>query len=63
MKLIDEYSRPKFHIAGAMEWLRFCIDMLSSITFAFSLASLISVPNGIIHPCKWLQSFLIFDSE
>ncbi|KAH9789883.1 ABC transporter C family member 3 [Citrus sinensis] len=34
MKLIDEYSRPKFHIAGAMEWLRFCIDMLSSITFA-----------------------------
>ncbi|KAH9741378.1 ABC transporter C family member 3 [Citrus sinensis] len=62
MKLIDEYSRPKFHIAGAMEWLRFCIDMLSSITFAFSLAFLISVPNGIIHPYKWLQSFLIFDT-
>ncbi|KAH9741379.1 ABC transporter C family member 3 [Citrus sinensis] len=37
MKLIDEYSRPKFHIAGAMEWLRFCIDMLSSITKIISV--------------------------
>ncbi|GAY47100.1 hypothetical protein CUMW_102080 [Citrus unshiu] len=59
MKLIDEYSRPKFHIAGAMEWLRFCIDMLSSITFAFSLAFLISVPNGIIHPYKNLERKII----
>jgi ABC-type multidrug transport system fused ATPase/permease subunit len=34
MKLADAYSRPKFHIAGAMEWLCFRLDMLSSITFA-----------------------------
>uniref|UniRef100_A0A5B7AW34 ABC-type xenobiotic transporter n=1 Tax=Davidia involucrata TaxID=16924 RepID=A0A5B7AW34_DAVIN len=50
MKLIDGYSRPKFHIAGAMEWLCFRLDMLSSITFAFSLVFLISVPEGAINP-------------
>ncbi|KAK3009967.1 hypothetical protein RJ639_012359 [Escallonia herrerae] len=40
MKLIDGYSRPKFNTAGAMEWLCFRLDMLSSITFAFSLSML-----------------------
>ena len=52
MKLIDGYSRPKFHIAGAMEWLCFRLDMLSSITFAFSLVFLITVPVGSIDPSK-----------
>ncbi|WCJ33054.1 ABC transporter C family member 3 [Euphorbia peplus] len=47
MKLTDAYSRPKFHIAGAMEWLCFRLDMFSAITFAFSLFFLISFPNGI----------------
>lgn len=50
MKLTDGYSRPKFNIAGAMEWLCFRLDMLSSITFAFSLIFLISIPQGIIDP-------------
>ncbi|XP_057980497.1 ABC transporter C family member 3-like [Malania oleifera] len=50
MKLTDGYSRPKFHIAGAMEWLCFRLDMLSSITFAFFLIFLISVPEGAIDP-------------
>ncbi|KAF8369673.1 hypothetical protein HHK36_032304 [Tetracentron sinense] len=50
MKLIDGYSRPKFHTAGAMEWLCFRLDMLSSITFAFSLIFLISIPDGVIDP-------------
>ncbi|XP_028212385.1 ABC transporter C family member 3-like isoform X2 [Glycine soja] len=50
MKLTDGYSRPKFNIAGAMEWLCFRLDMLSSITFAFSLIFLISIPTGIIDP-------------
>ncbi|KAK9275695.1 hypothetical protein L1049_022962 [Liquidambar formosana] len=50
MKLVDEYSRPKFHIAGAMEWLCFRLDLLSHITFAFSLVLLISVPEGLIDP-------------
>ncbi|KAJ7963668.1 ABC transporter C family member 3 [Quillaja saponaria] len=49
MKLMDGYSRPKFNIASAMEWLCFRLDMLSSITFAFSLIFLISIPNGIIN--------------
>ncbi|KAH1239823.1 ABC transporter C family member 3 [Glycine max] len=50
MKLTDGYSRPKFNIVGAMEWLCFRLDMLSSITFAFSLIFLISIPPGIIDP-------------
>ncbi|XP_027939759.1 ABC transporter C family member 3-like [Vigna unguiculata] len=50
MKLTDAYSRPKFNIAGAMEWLCFRLDMLSSIIFAFSLIFIISVPPGFIDP-------------
>ena len=50
MKLLDAYSRPKFHTAGAREWLCFRLDMLSSITFAFSLIFLISIPEGVIDP-------------
>ncbi|KAK6229842.1 hypothetical protein SCA6_018793 [Theobroma cacao] len=50
MKLTDGYSRPKFHAAAAMEWLCFRMDMLSSITFAFSLFFLISIPEGVIDP-------------
>ncbi|XP_058074502.1 ABC transporter C family member 3-like isoform X2 [Magnolia sinica] len=48
--LIDGYSRPKFHSAAAMEWLCFRLDMLSSITFAFCLVFLISLPKGVIVP-------------
>ncbi|XP_034677988.1 ABC transporter C family member 3-like [Vitis riparia] len=50
MKLIDGYMRPNFNIAGAMQWLCFRLDMLSSVTFAFSLVFLISVPEGVIDP-------------
>ncbi|XP_062098214.1 ABC transporter C family member 3-like [Humulus lupulus] len=50
MKLMDGYSRPKFSMAGAMEWLSFRLDMLSAITFTFSLVVLISVPEGAIDP-------------
>ena len=50
MKLTDGYSRPMFNIAGAVEWLCFRLDMLSSITFAFSLIFLISIPQGFIDP-------------
>ncbi|GMI85223.1 ATP-binding cassette C3, MULTIDRUG RESISTANCE PROTEIN 3, multidrug resistance-associated protein 3 [Hibiscus trionum] len=48
--LNDSYSGPKFHVAGAKEWLCFRLDMLSSITFAFCLFFLISVPEGVINP-------------
>ncbi|KAF2305607.1 hypothetical protein GH714_007003 [Hevea brasiliensis] len=47
MKLMDTYSRLRFHFAGAIEWLCFRLDMLSSITFAFSLFFLISFPKEI----------------
>ncbi|CAN8259535.1 unnamed protein product [Cochlearia groenlandica] len=50
MRLSDGYSRPKFYAAGAMEWLCFRLDMLSSLTFAFSLVFLISIPTGVIDP-------------
>ncbi|KAG8386037.1 hypothetical protein BUALT_Bualt03G0107300 [Buddleja alternifolia] len=50
MRLIDAYSRPKFHTAGAMEWLCIRLDVLSLITFAFSLIFLISIPEGTIDP-------------
>lgn len=48
--LMDAYSRPKFYNAGAMEWLCFRLDMLSSLTFAFSLIFLINLPTGLIDP-------------
>ncbi|KAK3030040.1 hypothetical protein RJ639_038139 [Escallonia herrerae] len=50
MKFIDAYSRPKFNSVSAMEWLRFCLEVLSSFTFAFSLVFLISIPEGTIDP-------------
>ncbi|KAJ3694201.1 hypothetical protein LUZ60_009681 [Juncus effusus] len=49
-KLSDDYSRPKFYNASAMEWLCFRLDMLSSLTFAFSLVFLASLPTGLIDP-------------
>ncbi|KAL6848013.1 hypothetical protein ACP4OV_022141 [Aristida adscensionis] len=48
--LLDAYSRPKFYNAGAREWLCFRLDVLSSLTFAFSLIFLINLPPGIIDP-------------
>ncbi|XP_022716767.1 ABC transporter C family member 3-like [Durio zibethinus] len=50
MILTDCYSCPKFHVAGAKEWLCFRLDMLSSITFAFCLFFLISIPDEVIDP-------------
>ncbi|CAK8560127.1 unnamed protein product [Lathyrus sativus] len=49
MKLMDGYSRPKFNNSGAMEWLCFHLDMLSSVTFSFCLLFLISSPQGTIN--------------
>ncbi|XP_050246580.1 ABC transporter C family member 3-like [Quercus robur] len=50
MKLADANSRPRFNIAGAMEWLCFRLDVLSAITFVFSLVFLVSIPEGVIDP-------------
>ncbi|KAH9602492.1 hypothetical protein KSS87_020951 [Heliosperma pusillum] len=48
--LINAYSRPTFYNGAAMEWLCFRLDLLSSITFAFSLILLVSIPVGLIDP-------------
>ncbi|XP_076912772.1 ABC transporter C family member 3-like isoform X2 [Bidens hawaiensis] len=50
LKLIDNYSRPKFHVVGALTWLGLRLDMLSSFIFAYLLVFLVSVPEGIIDP-------------
>ncbi|KAI3976241.1 hypothetical protein MKX01_032173 [Papaver californicum] len=50
LKLTDASSRPKFYAAAAMEWLCFRLDLFSSVTFAFSLIFLISIPQGVIGP-------------
>ncbi|WJX84280.1 Canalicular multispecific organic anion transporter 2, variant 2 [Trifolium repens] len=50
MKLVDRYSRPQFNMEVAIEWLGLRLDVLSTITFAFSLILLISIPPGIINP-------------
>ncbi|XP_051125418.1 LOW QUALITY PROTEIN: ABC transporter C family member 3-like [Andrographis paniculata] len=50
MKLIDDYARPRFHSAGAMEWLGLRLDMLSLITFSFSLIILVVLPQGTVNP-------------
>lgn len=60
MRLMDGFSRPRFHLAGVMEWLCFCSDMLSSIAFAFTLLFLISVPEGTIDTGKsYLSHFIV----
>nr|GMC75534.1 ABC transporter C family member 3 [Ipomoea batatas] len=48
MKLIDNYSRPRFHVYGAMQWICFRLNVLSVITFAFTLIFFVSVPVGTI---------------
>ncbi|VFQ68687.1 unnamed protein product [Cuscuta campestris] len=48
MKLIDDNSRPKFHGFAAMQWISFRLNVLSLITFTFSLIFLVTVPVGTI---------------
>ncbi|XP_042478277.1 ABC transporter C family member 3-like isoform X2 [Macadamia integrifolia] len=50
LKLVDMYSRPKFHFSSAMEWLCFRMDMLASATYAIFLIFLISTPKGVLNP-------------
>ncbi|XP_076916141.1 LOW QUALITY PROTEIN: ABC transporter C family member 3-like [Bidens hawaiensis] len=50
MKLTDNYSKPKFHSAGARGWLSFRVELLSAVIFAFFLIFLLIVPNETIDP-------------
>ncbi|KAL6652744.1 hypothetical protein ACP70R_011669 [Stipagrostis hirtigluma subsp. patula] len=50
LSLIDNHSRPWFHNLSSMEWLSFRLNMLSNSVFAFSLALLVSLPQGFINP-------------
>ncbi|KAL0459014.1 UNVERIFIED_CONTAM: ABC transporter C family member 3 [Sesamum latifolium] len=61
MKLINDHSRPMFHAAAAMEWLRIRLHTLSLVTFALSLVFLISLPEGKINPSEFTVSYLIMN--
>nr|GEY75265.1 ABC transporter C family member 3-like [Tanacetum cinerariifolium] len=50
LKLNNDFARPKFHAAAAMEWLSLRLDILSSFMFAAFLVFLISIPEGTIDP-------------
>jgi len=63
MKLTDAYCRPNFSISATIEWLRFRLDMLSSITFAFSLLVLISIPPKIIDPGIYIPILYCYKSK
>lgn len=52
LTLIDNHSRPWFHVASAMEWLSFRLNLLSHFVFAFSLVLLVTLPEGVINPSK-----------
>jgi ABC-type multidrug transport system fused ATPase/permease subunit len=52
MQLIDKYSQPKLYSGSAMEWLKFRLDLLSSIVFAFCLVFLVSFPSSIADPSE-----------
>ncbi|KVH87666.1 AAA+ ATPase domain-containing protein, partial [Cynara cardunculus var. scolymus] len=62
LKLIDDYSRPKLHVAGVLDWLGLRLDMLSSFMFAFTLVFLVSVPQGTIDPSN-KDNFVIFIND
>ncbi|KAL6874374.1 hypothetical protein ACP4OV_013394 [Aristida adscensionis] len=48
--LVDNHSRPWFHNLSSMEWLGFRLNMLSNLVFSFSMALLLSVPEGLLNP-------------
>ncbi|CDY43373.1 BnaA01g30040D [Brassica napus] len=50
MKLSDCLSRLRFHSTGAMEWLCFRLELLSTIAFALSLVIVVSAPEGTVNP-------------
>lgn len=62
-ELIDTFSRPRFHISGAQEWLCFRLDFLSSLMFACSLIFLISIPAGLIDSGKQTNECVDFVSS
>ncbi|KAJ4818555.1 ABC subfamily C transporter [Rhynchospora pubera] len=49
-RLVDDYSRPSFYRAAAMDWLSLRLQLLSSIIFAVCLVFLVTMPAGLIDP-------------
>ncbi|XP_010544544.1 PREDICTED: putative ABC transporter C family member 15 [Tarenaya hassleriana] len=50
LALIDNHSRPWFHVISSMEWLSFRLNLLSHFVFVFSLVLLVTLPEGVINP-------------
>ncbi|XP_023539249.1 putative ABC transporter C family member 15 isoform X2 [Cucurbita pepo subsp. pepo] len=72
LRLIDAFSKTWFYNNSVMEWLYFRLNALSHFVFAFSLALLVSLPEGTIDPgnaglaisyginLNWLQASVIW---
>jgi hypothetical protein len=52
LELIYNHSKPWFHNTSSAEWLGFRLSMLLNFVFTFFLALLLSVPEGLLNPCK-----------
>ncbi|KAH9331201.1 hypothetical protein KI387_003309, partial [Taxus chinensis] len=50
LHLIDGFSRPSFHSAGALQWLCFRLDLLANLVFVFSMAILLCLPKSVFNP-------------
>ncbi|KAL0857656.1 hypothetical protein Bca101_062810 [Brassica carinata] len=50
MRLSDCLSRLSFHSGGAIEWLCFRLELLSTVAFALSLVIVVSAPEGTVNP-------------
>ncbi|KAH9302372.1 hypothetical protein KI387_013955, partial [Taxus chinensis] len=50
LSLIDDHSRMWFHTISSTEWLAFRLNSLSNLVFAFSLAVVVCLPEGLIDP-------------
>uniref|UniRef100_A0A0E0H597 Uncharacterized protein n=1 Tax=Oryza nivara TaxID=4536 RepID=A0A0E0H597_ORYNI len=50
LSLLDNHSRPWFHLMAAVEWLSFRMNLLCNFVFGFSLVLLVRLPQGFVNP-------------
>jgi ABC-type multidrug transport system fused ATPase/permease subunit len=53
LSLLDNHSRPWFHLMAAVEWLSFRMNLLCNFVFGFSLVLLVRLPQGFVNPSKF----------
>uniref|UniRef100_A0A0D9W8R5 ABC transporter domain-containing protein n=1 Tax=Leersia perrieri TaxID=77586 RepID=A0A0D9W8R5_9ORYZ len=50
LTLLDNHSRPWFHLMAAVEWLSFRMNLLCNFVFGFSLVLLVRLPQSFVNP-------------